>query len=77
MVANPGSSASRPWARSKRSFRRQTSSTSIAPAHPPGPRSGLRSSGNGNRVLIRVAGRVESEASQGTSPELKRRLRLE
>ena len=38
---------------------------------------GLRSSGNGNRVLVRMAGGVELEASRGATPELKRRLRLE
>jgi two-component system LytT family response regulator/two-component system response regulator AlgR len=37
---------------------------------------GLRSSGNGNRVLVRMAGGVELEASRGATPELKRRLRL-
>jgi len=37
---------------------------------------GLRSSGNGNRVLIRMLGGVELEASRGATPELKRRLRL-
>jgi DNA-binding LytR/AlgR family response regulator len=38
---------------------------------------GLRSSGNGNRVLVRMVGGVELEASRGATPELKRRLRLE
>ena len=37
---------------------------------------GIRSSGNGNRVLIRMTGGVELEASRGATPELKRRLRL-
>jgi two-component system LytT family response regulator/two-component system response regulator AlgR len=37
---------------------------------------GIRSSGNGNRVLIRMMGGVELEASRGATPELKRRLRL-
>jgi two-component system LytT family response regulator/two-component system response regulator AlgR len=37
---------------------------------------GLRSSGNGNRVLVRMVGGVELEASRGATPELKRRLRL-
>jgi two-component system LytT family response regulator/two-component system response regulator AlgR len=37
---------------------------------------GLRSSGNGNRVLVRMSGGVELEASRGATPELKRRLRL-
>lgn len=37
---------------------------------------GLRSSGNGNRVLVRMLGGVELEASRGATPELKRRLRL-
>ena len=38
---------------------------------------GLRSSGNGNRVLVRMAGGVELEASRGATPDLKRRLRLD
>jgi len=42
----------------------------------PGAVLGLRSSGNGNRVLVRMAGGVELEASRGATPELKRRLRL-
>jgi DNA-binding LytR/AlgR family response regulator len=37
---------------------------------------GIRSSGNGNRVLIRMMGGVELEASRVATPELKRRLRL-
>ena len=37
---------------------------------------GIRSSGNGNRILIRMMGGVELEASRGATPELKRRLRL-
>jgi len=37
---------------------------------------GIRSSGNGNRVLIRMMGGAELEASRGATPELKRRLRL-
>jgi DNA-binding LytR/AlgR family response regulator len=37
---------------------------------------GLRSSGSGNRVLVRMVGGVELEASRGATPELKRRLRL-
>jgi two-component system LytT family response regulator/two-component system response regulator AlgR len=37
---------------------------------------GIRSSGNGNRVLVRMAGGVELEASRGATPRLKNRLRL-
>jgi two-component system LytT family response regulator/two-component system response regulator AlgR len=38
---------------------------------------GIRSTGNGNRVLVRMAGGVELEASRGATPRLKTRLRLE
>jgi two-component system LytT family response regulator/two-component system response regulator AlgR len=38
---------------------------------------GIRSTGNGNRVLVRMAGGVELEASRGATPRLKTRLRVE
>ena len=38
---------------------------------------GLRSSGGGARVLVRMAGGVELEASRGATPRLKERLGLE
>jgi two-component system LytT family response regulator/two-component system response regulator AlgR len=38
---------------------------------------GLRSSGNGNRVLVRMAGGVELEASRGATPKLKSRMKLD
>jgi two-component system LytT family response regulator/two-component system response regulator AlgR len=38
---------------------------------------GIRSSGNGNRVLVRMAGGAELEASRGATPKLKARLRLD
>ncbi len=38
---------------------------------------GIRSSGNGNRVMVRMAGGVELEASRGATPKLKTCLRLD
>jgi len=38
---------------------------------------GMRSSGGGSRVLVRMAGGAELEASRGATPALKARLRLE
>ena len=43
----------------------------------PGAVTGLRSSGNGNRVMVRMTGGIELEASRGATPKLKTRLRLE
>lgn len=37
---------------------------------------GIRSAGNGDRVLVRMTGGVELEASRGATPKLKSRLRL-
>ena len=37
---------------------------------------GIRSTGNGDRVLVRMSGGVELEASRGATPKLKSRLRL-
>jgi len=38
---------------------------------------GMRSSGGGSRVLVRMTGGAELEASRGATPALKARLRLE
>jgi two-component system LytT family response regulator/two-component system response regulator AlgR len=38
---------------------------------------GIRSSGNGNRVLVRMMGGVELEASRGATPRLKTRMKLD
>jgi two-component system LytT family response regulator/two-component system response regulator AlgR len=38
---------------------------------------GIRSTGNGNRVLVRMAGGAELEASRGATPRLKTRLRVD
>ncbi|HNX31737.1 MAG TPA: LytTR family DNA-binding domain-containing protein [Holophaga sp.] len=43
----------------------------------PGAVLGIRSSGGGNRVMVRMAGGVELEASRGATPKLKARLRLD